>query len=210
MGKEPILIAGWSRIKTLRFCSIRKYTLTRGCVATQSSRKLFQRLLGSTGHSRQLSFVGAIISFAYLLPRLTKLLRLKTLLTYVSRGTSQLDHCRYPNVSSRLPNFQYSKRHIPSRINSRFRKGLTFERALLITFPLKATVMGFGKQKSGFCFVGCLVLIALAFHLPSLFFMESDPFEASKSVLVVKGATPGRLPFVWTTKGSSHWLEKFR
>ena len=163
------------------FCSIREYTLTCGGVATQSSRKLFQRLLGSTGHSRQLGFMGAIVSFEYLLPRLTELLRLKTLLTYVSRGTSQLDYCRYPKIFSKLPIFAILKKHFPSRINSRFRKGLTFERALLITYPLKATVMGFGKQKSGFCFVGCLVLIALAFHLPTLFFMESNPLEASKT-----------------------------
>jgi len=51
---------------------------------------------------------------------------------------------------------------------------LTFERALLITYPLRASAFGFGKQRSGFLFVGILVLVILVFHLPTLFFLEYD------------------------------------
>lgn len=50
--------------------------------------------------------------------------------------------------------------------------GLTLERAILIMYPMKATYLGFGKQKSGFMFVGILVCLVLAIHLPSLFFLE--------------------------------------
>ena len=52
--------------------------------------------------------------------------------------------------------------------------GLTLERAILISFPMKATSMGFGKQKSGFTFVGILIFSVLAVHVPTLFFLEYD------------------------------------
>jgi len=52
--------------------------------------------------------------------------------------------------------------------------GLTLERAILISFPMKATSMGFGKQKSGFTFVGILIFSVLAVHVPTLFFLKYD------------------------------------
>ena len=52
--------------------------------------------------------------------------------------------------------------------------GLTLERAILITYPMKATSMGFGKQKSGFLFVGTLIFSVFLVHFPTLFFLEYD------------------------------------
>jgi len=55
--------------------------------------------------------------------------------------------------------------------------GLTFERAVLIAAPMKASALGFGKQRSGLLIVGFLVVVVLAFHLPTLFFLQYDPVK---------------------------------
>ena len=52
--------------------------------------------------------------------------------------------------------------------------GLTLERAVLIAAPMKASALGFGKQRSGVLIVGILVAVVLAFHLPTLFFLQYD------------------------------------
>ena len=55
--------------------------------------------------------------------------------------------------------------------------GLTFERAVLIAAPMKASALGFGKQRSGLLIVGFLVVVVLTFHLPTLFFLQYDPVK---------------------------------
>ena len=44
---------------------------------------------------------------------------------------------------------------------------------------MRASAVGFGKQRSGFLIVGSLLLVVLATHIPTLFFLKYDASKVS-------------------------------
>jgi hypothetical protein len=65
------------------------------------------------------------------------------------------------------------------------RTGLTIERAVLITFPLGASYLGFGRPRAGFAAVAVIIVSVLAAHFPSLFFLDFDPQEVRLQMSLV-------------------------
>ena len=58
--------------------------------------------------------------------------------------------------------------------------GLTIERYMLVSFPIPSGLLGLGKRKAGSIMVTILVSLVMAFHAPTLRFLNFDPVKVLK------------------------------